>query len=233
MRDLSRLNEFLGDFQLEKHSQASVFERIMRARFWPSDETVSGEGSTVAKTIVLRKRLAEAFALLGIRSLVDAPCGDLNWMRLMDYNFESYIGIDIVSPLIERLRNEKEKPDSTRHFQVGDVTTDILPFADAILCRDCLVHLPFSEIHNAHMLFKKAGFRYLFVTTFPNRKTNDDCAVGAWRPLNMEIEPLNWGKPIMILKEDHEPPYEDKSIGVWSLTDSKNSLRSLFRSWIK
>ena len=198
-------------------SQALIFERIMRSRFWPSDKSLSGEGSTIAKTIILRKRLAEAFGKLDIRSLVDAPCGDMNWMRHLDFQFDSYIGIDIVPALIERLRQDEKQSSLSRHFQIGNITTDILPLADAILCRDCLVHLPFSEIKNARSLFENAGFRYLFVTTFPNRQTNDDCAVGSWRPLNMEAAPLNWGKPIMILSEDHEPPYEDKSIGVWRL----------------
>lgn len=194
---------------------ASVFESIFQKRVWGSDESMSGHGSTLAKTAVLRGRLKAAFGHFGIRSLVDAPCGDMNWMRTLDFKFEKFIGIDIVPVLIEKLRLEAF--DSIYHFQVGNVVTDILPCYDAIFCRDCLVHLPFAAVHEAYRLWKIAGFKFAFVTTFPDRRTNSDCGTGEWRPLNMEAAPFHWPRPLMMLREDHEPPYEDKSVGVWAL----------------
>jgi hypothetical protein len=53
----------------------SVFDSIIECKAWASDESVSGHGSTLAATGILRRRLADAFAQLQIRSLVDAPCG--------------------------------------------------------------------------------------------------------------------------------------------------------------
>ena len=60
-----------------------------------------------------------------------------------------YIGADIV----EALPRENEKrfggPQSNRRFVHLDLTRDPLPRADAVLCRDCLVHLSFEHIFRA------------------------------------------------------------------------------------
>ena len=71
----------------------SVFDTIARQNTWGSTESISGPGSTLGATATLRKGLAEAFRVLEVRSLVDAPCGDLNWMRHVQFPFEKYIEI--------------------------------------------------------------------------------------------------------------------------------------------
>jgi hypothetical protein len=55
------------------------------------------------------------------------------------------------------------------------------------------------------------------VTTFTQRRENLDCKVGDWRPLNMQAAPFNWGEPVLLLGEEHAPPFEDKAIGVWEV----------------
>jgi hypothetical protein len=198
--------------------ETKIFNEIFNQNVWGSNQSVSGPGSTLEATKILRTKLRYTFSLLGIRTLVDAPCGDMNWMRHIDYNFAKFIGIDIVQVLIENLR--KESFPAHYHFQVNNIITDILPVADAVFCRDCLVHLPFNSISSVQSLWKSAGFKYAFVTTFPNHLVNVDCAIGHWRPLNMEVAPFYWRKPLFLLNEaspDPNIPYSDKSIGVWGL----------------
>jgi hypothetical protein len=142
----------------------------------------------------------------------------MNWMRHLEYEFDKYIGVDVVVDLIHDLQRSLQSNVPFRHFQVGDITTDVLPHADAILCRDCLVHLPFDAIQRAIRLWQIAGFRYALVTTFPERSTNADCEVGEWRPLNMQAPPFDWGTPLMLINEEHDRPYQDKSVGVWTLS---------------
>ena len=194
----------------------SVFDAIARQNTWGSTESVSGPGSTLDATTTLRKGLVEAFPALGIRSLVDAPCGDLNWMRHVQFPFDRYIGIDIVPAVIDRLKAQAFPP--AYHFQVGNIVTDILPAADALLCRDCLVHLPFAAIEEAARLWKMAGFRFVMTTTFTEHG-NEDCAAGGWRPLNMQAAPFNWPIPDMLIPDNDGlgPPFNDKSLGVWRL----------------
>ncbi len=195
----------------------SVFNVIAQNNYWGSEETVSGPGSTLDTTQILRKSLMQVFAELNIRTIVDAPCGDMNWMRQLGYPFEKYIGIDVVPMLIEKLRSQQFP--AFYHFQVGNIVTDILPTADALFCRDCLVHLPFLAIQEAKKLWKLAGFKYVFATTFPQTHENQNIKIGEWRPLNMEIAPFHWSKPRLIIAEypGSAPLCGDKSIGVWEL----------------
>jgi hypothetical protein len=87
-----------------------VFDSIIERKAGGSDESVSGHGSTVAATAILRRRLADTFAQLQIRSLVDAPCGDMNWMRHLDYRLDQYIGVDLVPRIIRKLGKKNFHP---------------------------------------------------------------------------------------------------------------------------
>jgi hypothetical protein len=204
---------------MNSHEQ-EVFEKIYSNNDWNDAESVSGPGSTLAATRLLRQNLQEVLNTLGISSLVDAPCGDMNWMRHLTHAFKPYIGIDIVPELIAKLRADPSLKG--KHFQLNNIVTDILPQSDAIFCRDCLVHLPFAMIHQAIENWRLAGFKYLMVTTFPNHSENKDCEVGQWRPLNFCAAPYHWPAPRLLISEFPEEmdwEYRDKSIGVWRLED--------------
>lgn len=193
----------------------TTFQHIFTNNVWGDSESVSGPGSTVAATDHLRKHLENIFTTLNIKTIVDAPCGDLNWMQHLSYKFDSYIGIDIVPDLVEKLRGQFP----SRQFQVNNIVTDILPFADVIFCRDCLVHLPIDSIESAIANFKRAGFKYLMSTTFPKCQTNSNISAGDWRPINLQIEPFSLSRPLTLVAETPNAVghYADKSIGVWCL----------------
>ena len=195
----------------------AAFDRMAQhGGFSGSTESLSGPGSNLDATKVLRPRLADMLQRLGVRSLVDAPCGDMNWMRHLGYPFEKFIGVDVSPFLVEKLRAQKFPP--AYHFQVGNITTDILPTPAALFCRDCLAHLPFAAILQVRDLWKAAGFRFMLATTFVRRTANEDIPFGSWRPLNMELAPFNWRNPIATIVEEYaEPEYNDKAIGVWAL----------------
>lgn len=195
----------------------AAFDRLAQnGGFRGSTESLSGPGSNLEATKVLRPQLAEILRRLGVRSMVDAPCGDMNWMRHLGYPFEKFIGVEISPFLVEKLRTQQFPPGY--HFQVGNIATDILPTADAIFCRDCLVHLPFEAALKVRDLWRAAGFRFMLATTFVKRTVNENIPLGSWRPLNMELAPFNWGKPIaVIIEECDEPAYADKAIGVWAV----------------
>jgi hypothetical protein len=195
-----------------------VFARIYTNNEFQGNESRSGWGSDPPYTKRLLHELPTILSKLAVRSLVDAPCGDMYWMRHLKARLSSYIGVDIVPELIHTLKAQAWPPEF--HFQVGNIITDILPTADALLCRDCLVHLPFSDIAQATHLFRRAGFRYVIATTYTNQPQNDDCKLGEWRPLDMSGRPFSWGKPLLLFREF--PPedtswYANKHLGVWLL----------------
>jgi SAM-dependent methyltransferase len=154
---------------------------------------------------------------LGVTSLLDAPCGDGSWIQMLDWNIR-YVGVDIVPALIESLRCQAGKGT----FLLCDITKDPLPRADAVLCRDCFVHLSFDNINRAVRNFVASGADWLITTTFPEWRENVDCEDGDWRALNLELPPFGWGPPFYVLNErcnEGAGGWSDKSLAFWSLAD--------------
>jgi hypothetical protein len=124
-------------------SRKQTFERIYAENLWGDPESRSGPGSSILRTRLLRPALTQLFHEIGIRSILDLPCGDFNWMRLTDLTGISYTGADIVPNIVDR--NNALYSNASRQFVSLDMTTDPLPTAELILCRDGLVHFSFSD----------------------------------------------------------------------------------------
>jgi hypothetical protein len=80
-------------------------------------------GATANATQAVSGALPVLWAKQGIRSLVDAPCGDCNWMSRIATSLENYLGVDIVPQLIEG--NRRRHPHL--QFYLADLTHDPLP----------------------------------------------------------------------------------------------------------
>ncbi|MEW5551191.1 hypothetical protein ABGT22_14715 [Peribacillus frigoritolerans] len=115
-----------------------LFTNIYKKNRWRNSESVSGTGSSLAQTKTLIQELPSIIKQLQIKKMIDAPCGDFNWMKEIYKNTELYIGIDIVDEIIKR--NKKKYRLKNVQFFHMDITKDRLPTGDLILCRDCLVH---------------------------------------------------------------------------------------------
>lgn len=198
---------------------ADVFRRIFMERAWANGETVCGPGSSAWATAEISQRLPALLTELGARSLLDAACGDFNWMRDVVLDVD-YVGCDIVPELIAQ--NNRRYANSTRRFECLDIAASPLPAADVVLCRDCLGHLPFATIDSALRNFARSGSTYLLATTFPQTAANHDIAAAPdWRPLNLELPPLDFRPPLVLVPETvvENPSYPDKSLGLWRLGD--------------
>ena len=200
---------------------AQRFRRIHDTNLWGAAASTSGLGSELDATAVLRAELSPLLQKLGVTSLLDAPCGDAGWISQVDLGAR-YVGIDIVPDLIERLRSRAASGEIRGEYYLADITADALPRCDAILCRDCLVHLSFANIARAVANFQRSGAVWLIATTFPERRTNADCEDGDWRALNFEYAPFNLGPPVELLNEnclEAGGGWRDKSLGVWRLAE--------------
>jgi hypothetical protein len=196
------------------------FTEVYQKNTWGGKESVSGTGSDLSQTEDLRRRLPELLKELGVKSLIDAPCGDLNWMGGVAWEEMGvkYIGVDIVAELIEKLRARYPG----RQFECCDLVTDILPKAELIFCRDCLVHLPLAEICEVIRNFARSGATWLLTTTFPKSGVNKDVRWSGWRPLNLEMAPFNFPRPERAIVEgctEDGGAHADKSLGLWRLAD--------------
>jgi 2-polyprenyl-3-methyl-5-hydroxy-6-metoxy-1,4-benzoquinol methylase len=195
------------------------FQRIHDTNLWGAEASVSGLGSEIDATATLRAELPPLLKRLNITSLLDAPCGDATWIARADLGVR-ITGIDIVPCLIERLRARAQRGELSGEYHLADVTRDLLPCCDAILCRDCLVHFSFANIARAVDNFRRSGATFLITTTFPEWRQNQDCEDGDWRALNFERAPFNWGRPVELLNENCTEAgggWRDKSLGVWRL----------------
>jgi hypothetical protein len=136
-------------------------------------------------------------------------------MRHLRYDLPRYVGVDVVPEVIEAAR--RAPAPFPAEFLVADVVHDALPAADAVLCRDALVHLPLGDAVRAVANFRRCGARVLLLTTFPATPANDDCRTGAWRPCDLSKPPFDLGPPQQTIA-DASPDRPDKVLGVWLLS---------------
>jgi hypothetical protein len=195
-----------------------LFAMIFERHFWDGSASRSGSGSDLTQTKRIREVLPILVEELGVRSVLDVPCGDFYWMSRTDLRVEKYIGADVVKELIAA--NSQAFRDDRRTFIVMDVTKDALPKVDLILCRDCFVHLSYEDIRHAIGNINKCGARYFLTTTFVDRETNTNTRAGAWRPINLEKPPFSLKAPIRVINEgctEGDGAYADKSLALWRL----------------
>ncbi|MBX2972968.1 MAG: class I SAM-dependent methyltransferase [Flavobacteriales bacterium] len=205
--------------ELHGGSAAEVFTRIHDSNYWNSAESVSGTGSELRQTGALVVALPGLLKEFGITSMLDVPCGDMNWMKEVPMDGIRYIGGDIVEKLIQANR-ERFAARPELEFRVMDLLKDPLPACDLVLVRDCMVHLPLADIATALHRIKASGSRYLLATTFTRHAGNRDIRMGDWRPVNLEAAPFNLPAPLRTIDEhceEAEGRYSDKAMGLWDL----------------
>jgi hypothetical protein len=184
------------------------------------DESISGPGSTLHQTQELRERLPLVLAHLDVRTLLDAPCGDFNWMQHVKLGLDMYTGVDILPEMIAEHRWRHHRAD--RRFIRENLIDGALPLADAVLCRDLLPHLSYAEIWSALRNFRRTGATYLITTTFARPRPNRDTTGGGWRTLNLTLPPFDFPPPLLFVDEkcsEGGGAFSDKGLGVWRLAE--------------
>ena len=168
------------------------FTQIYKNNEWADGESRSGGGSTVKRTADLRKWLLQMIEKYDIRSMLDCPCGDFNWMKemVLPRNF-IYIGADMVDEMVKN--NQIKYGRSLRNFLIRDLTIDPLPRMDLILCKDLFLHLSFEDIWKVIINFKDSGARYFIVSnSYACKKNGDQKTGGTYRNINLQKEPFNF-----------------------------------------
>ena len=189
-----------------------IFERIYDRNLWGDPESASGGGSGTSATDAIRRELPAVFERFGIRSMLDAPCGDFHWMRHVAGTLDHYVGVDIVRDLIER--NARLYGTDRIRFACADIVVDRLPRADAVLCRDCFIHLPTRLIRAALENFRASGVRYLLLTNDRNVETYHDIPIGSFRPVNFTRPPFSFSEPLWVVNESSNG---DRQLCLWEL----------------
>jgi len=174
-------------------SRKQLFTNFYQQNKWADSESVSGPGSNLRSTETIRQNLPLLLDTIKAKSMLDIPCGDFNWMNMIQLSLDYYIGADIVPELVAK--NQQQYGDSIHSFVSMDIMSDTLPQVDVILCRDIFIHFCYKDIHTAIKQIKKSQSKYLLTTHCPQVKKNTNIITGQFRHLNFEKPPFNFPKP--------------------------------------
>ena len=213
---------------LQQSNLEGVFSTIYQTKYWADDESVSGGGSNSYSLQNLNVSLPPLFSKFGIKTILDAPCGDFSALKKTIIECElEYIGIDIVATLIADLK--KEFDDSVNlSFMVGDITTMQLPSADIMICRDALFHLSFSDINLVLRNFLASGIPYLLTTThrIKGNSGNRDIKSGDFRTLDLFKPPFNFEvSKLAIIEENRLIGNPARQLHLWKRSEIINFLK--------
>lgn len=207
-----------------------LFTLYWRRNVWGDPESVSGSGSTAASTTALREALPELIRVLKVGSLLDAPCGDFNWFRLIRHNCKCrYIGADIVASLVEI--NQSQYSDSNTTFLHCDITKDVLPHVDLWLCRECLVHFSVEDIWRVIGVCVDSRIEYFLTTIHVDCSINADIRTGSFRPLDLRKPPFSFCEPLLLI-DDSAPDQPNRRLGLWNAGQLRAAIEQRCRSGV-
>jgi hypothetical protein len=208
---------------MRQRNMTEIFSQIYANGVWVEQkhqESLSGVGSTHAATAELVVRLSAYLREVGCRRLVDVGCGDFNWMRNVEGDFE-YTGIDVVPQVIDA--NNAAYANHKRRFICMDAIRGAIPPGDVAICREVLFHLSFRDGLQMLRNIKAAGFKYVLLNSNDNIWFNSDIRSGDFRPINLSKSPFRLADPLLELTDD-------KAAGL-KLTDDGTSNRRVLSVW--
>lgn len=198
---------------MTKQAQAAygIYNRHVKWKEEGKLETVSGFGSYVSVTKPCRDFIERIIPKYDIQTINDCPCGDNNWMKLVDLKGAAYNGFDIVQELVD----ENTLNYSDKAFYQFDALNGILPISDLIISRDFMFHLHNDQIIQVLKNFYESGAKYLLATNFNDLKENIDYRTDlnwGYREINLEIEPYNLKNRLETVKE-----FKNRSVNLYQL----------------
>ena len=171
-----------------------IFTDIYRRAIWGKNDQGagnSGPGSTLNATLTYRMFLQQFLKDHGIRSVVDAGCGDWEFSQALNWSGIDYKGFDIVESNITHHKEKHEKPNI--QFFLGNLVELDLPPADLLICKHVLQHLPTRDVQI--FLTQLTKYKHVLLTNSVNAKTmsaaNGDIVVGGYRELDPTAPPFN------------------------------------------
>lgn len=193
----------------------------------------SGIGSMLENTVNMRLTLGTVVEYLKqtlkkdtIR-LLDAPCGDMTWMSvfLKERNDVEYTGYDIIPQNIA-MNKANFSAEPWRFLQFDLLKDKISEEFDLILNRHVNIHLSLKDSIQMYKNILQSGSKYLLTTTFPDLPKNDDLHYSkdkvsgrSYHPVNTELYPLHFPRPVCLNVDSREGGRSDQYIGMWRLGD--------------
>lgn len=164
-----------------------AFERVYNTSRWGNYGGGSGFGSTEASAAGASRIIYHCIMLLGVRNMIDAPCGAMVWQKSLleqlAWDTERpgfrYLGIDAVNSVVERnqamFRGGSfraalgDNPNFHISFQQADLTTTALPRGrcDLLLSRDALQHNIMEGVWRILHNYAQSDCTHLLIGSYP------------------------------------------------------------------
>ena len=157
---------------------------------WKSSETPCGRGSELAHAALVTRLLPVLCNEENLTVINDAGAGDLHWEQYVEWpDATVYRAFDLVP----------------RHADVRelDITTQVMPQADLILCRHVLNHLSCKLAIDALDNFRESGSKYLLITNCDNQVDYwTACGLMLEKPINTWNDATKWWLELHDLNSD-------------------------------
>lgn len=194
-----------------------AFQQYAVENLWRDPESKSGPGSTLDATVNLRYHLGKFLRVGQIRSMIDAPCGDFNWMKAVEFPDDfRYIGGEIATALVEENRRRYEARN--RSFIEFDITTTPFPLVDVWFCRDCLFHLPYAYILKALRNFHASKISWIMTSQHLNTTNwkNSDIPMAGFRWIDLYSEPFYFPRDVKYQIADYVFNNGQREMTMWT-----------------
>lgn len=193
------------------------FSTIYKYNLWNSGESLSGPGSEISKLPGIEKFLKSLIQELNIKSILDIPCGDFNWMKTVDLSGIKYVGADIIKDLVRQ--NRTLYGSGSKDFVVLDIIQDELPTADLVIIKDLFIHFSIPNILKSLENVRRSGSKYILTTTFPDVQENIRIKDGYNFNINLQVAPFSFGKPLYFFEEIglQDPKHGRRGVGLWEI----------------
>jgi 2-polyprenyl-3-methyl-5-hydroxy-6-metoxy-1,4-benzoquinol methylase len=175
-------------------SPSAAFSAIYENKTWGKNaegKGTSGSGSALETTVVYRAFLQQFLKDNGIRSVVDAGCGDWEFSHAIDWTGIDYKGYDIVPAVIEH--NKKKYETANVRFFAANIVEADLPPADLVISKHVLQHISNADV--AGFLKQLPKFKHALLTNGVDTRTqsaeNTDIVAGEYRPLDLLRPPFS------------------------------------------
>lgn len=170
---------------------ARTFSHLYATNAWG---TGSGLGSHGANTRGYRRFVGDFVRENNVQSVVDFGCGDFNVSRSIDWGPATYLGLEVVPDLLERLRTTNRRPGVDFARPPDDFGE--LPAADLLVVKDVLQHWP-NRLIESFLRVAVPRYSYALITNDippgarPGARVCMDIPLGGWRELDVRAPPFN------------------------------------------
>lgn len=147
---------------------------------WKSNETPCGRGSELLEATRISALLPVLMNDYDLTILNDAGAGDCHWIKFVEW----------ISPVIYKAFDLVPRAAEVCQF---DITLQVMPRADLILCRHVLNHLSPQFAIDAIQRFRESGSKYLLMTNCVNQQVYwHACDVKVVKPIDTWKDATKW-----------------------------------------